>query len=150
MKAKPHLSTIWTRSSASSQKLLSAELIQYLSTRYGMLLMIVNHTLKTGMLLLMIVNYTLKTGMLIYVPWKRACWFSSPFGSPWTLSGPLRESPGRSHWSPGSLLRRKTKYFLSLLFHILYSDELWCHFNISIVHTDLQVVCWEVKLNILK
>ena len=47
----------------------------------GMLFMVLNYTLKTGMLL-MIVNHTLKTGMLVYVPWKQACWFSSPFGSP--------------------------------------------------------------------
>ena len=56
------------------------------------------------------------TDIYINIPWKRAYWSSSPFGSLWTLSGPHRESPGRSHWFPGSLLVRKPKYFPNFTF----------------------------------
>ena len=79
------------------------------------------YNLKTGMLL-MIVNYTLKTGMLIYVPWKQACWYMY-----------LENRHVGFHLHSEV---RKPCPALSV--------------GHRVVHTDLQVVCWEVKLNILK
>ena len=95
VKAKPHLSTIWTRSSASSQKLLSAEWIQYLRTRYKYCLLSSIQTLicvylENGHVINDCESYlenrhvdicTLKTGMLVFISIRKSVNLVRP--SPW-------------------------------------------------------------------
>ena len=77
----PHLSTIWTQSSASAQRLLATVEKKIENLSFG------------------------RFQTFLCLPWKPACWSSWSSGSQWTWSDPLHESLRRPHLSPGSSLR---------------------------------------------
>ena len=113
----PHLLTIWTRSIACAQTLLSA--VEKNKSIFG--------------------NKDSKKGFLVW-PWTQACWSSSPCGSRWTLSGPRRGWQDHWHWSLGSLLQIEGSFqnlcelFTRRTVGLVQSLFLLCYPSCGIVH----------------